>query len=626
VLNLDMLPKTHATLAWILLVALTAAELSAQNGTMRGFADIHNHQFANHAFGGFTVAGSPYGEISDSLSPASCLRTAQGGHSFGHIWDILGGYFAGYPGAINYPNDGYPTFNGWPAFFEAEHQKVHEDFLRRAVDGGLRLMVMLAVESHKACQAVVNGGGRTDGRNCNNEMSSINAQLDDAVAMQKEIDGKAGGDGQGWYRIVATPAQAREVILQGKLAVVLGVETSQLFNCHSEPCDWGADQNLPALWRKGVRHFFPIHHGDNAFGGPSYFSYPLQNGPNLLNVPSYKLDLHPCADAYNPGPLKPSGCNTLGLTATGKAFIQELMRRGAMIDVDHMSDRSFSDTLDLAEAQGYPVIASHAGFNEIDQRTQNHEGQLTSAELSRIQGVGGMVGLISSQGDIYTVGTYKRPPGLVTLEHNCGRSSETFAQAYYYAIDHYPGMPIAIGTDFNGPLRQVGPRFGSRACDGSRSGRPDSTTELSYSFLARGSNLSLPRLTTGKRTWDFNFDGLAHEGLIPDMFADLEVLGVAPDDLEPMFNSAEGYIRVWERACLAEGGPTDGCGTDLNFAGITITTGAHTYRAANSLTASSASISGAASITFQAPNYIRLAPEFRATAGDAAVTLDVRVQ
>src|SRR5262249_25956611 len=41
--------------------------------------------------------------------------------------------------------------------------------------------------------------------------------------------------------------------------------------------------------------------------------------------------------------------------------------------------------------------------------------------------------------------------------------------------------------------------------------------------------------------------------LLPDMLADLEVLGVASQDLEPLFNSAEGYVKMWEKA-LSRGG------------------------------------------------------------------------
>lgn len=214
---------------------------------------------------------------------------------------------------------------------------------------------MLASDSHKGCQAIKNAGGKTDGRDCNDEMASIYRQLDDAWQMQRHVDGQAGGTGRGWYRIVTTPAEARNVIMQGKLAVVLGVETAQLFNCHSEPCDWNSMDKLQRLWAKGVRHFFPMHHGNNAFGGPSFFNTILQNGPNLFNVPSYKLNVHDCGYYEK--------CNDLGLTATGKSFIRGLMRLGAIIDVDHMSDRSFSDTLDIAERYNYPVVASHAGFN-----------------------------------------------------------------------------------------------------------------------------------------------------------------------------------------------------------------------------------------------------------------------
>jgi hypothetical protein len=153
---------------------------------MRGFADIHNHQFANHFMGGYVVAGKPYGSVQASLSPSECRLDRNGGHSLNHGTDILGGFFAGLSGPAYYGHDGWPQFGGWPAHFEAAHQKVHQDFLRRAVDGGLRLIVMLAVESHKGCQAVANGGGRTDGRSCTDEMTSIYRQIEDAKNMQRD--------------------------------------------------------------------------------------------------------------------------------------------------------------------------------------------------------------------------------------------------------------------------------------------------------------------------------------------------------------------------------------------------------------------------------------------------------
>ena len=38
-------------------------------------------------------------------------------------------------------------FRGWPAFDDLTHMKVHQDWLKRACDGGQRLMVALIVHS-----------------------------------------------------------------------------------------------------------------------------------------------------------------------------------------------------------------------------------------------------------------------------------------------------------------------------------------------------------------------------------------------------------------------------------------------------------------------------------------------
>jgi hypothetical protein len=54
---------------------------------------------------------------------------------------------------------------------------------------------------------------------------------------------------------------------------------------------------------------------------------------------------------------------------------------------------------------------------------------------------------------------------------------------------------------------------------------------------------------TGDREFDFNTDGLAHVGLLPDFIKDLTNVGLTEEDLEPLFNSAEVYIRMWEKIC-----------------------------------------------------------------------------
>ncbi len=517
-----------------------AAETQLQ--PLRGFADIHNHQFANLAFGGKVIVGHAYGPIEDTLSSA---RDEQN-HGKDHLGDIVGAFLAARGPAVRfYSNQGYPAFAGWPDVEEVTHQKVHEDWLLRAVQGGLRLMVMFAVDGPPLCTKVA-----TDGRDCSDETATIERQIDAAYAMQSYIDQKAGGPGKGWYRVVLTPTEARQAIRGGKLAVVLGVETAHLFNCHNTgPCDW--EEQLRRHWSRGVRHFFPVHQDDNAFAGASYFNPVIQRqrGSVVSDVQSvitpYELTTYPCPQ-YDRGQ-----CNSRGLTERGLKLIDEMMRLGAIIDIDHMSDKAASQTLDRAEQRRYPgVVASHAGFNEINNGSQDHEGQLTPTDLRRIQKLGGMIGLITGQGDLHEVDTWTRA-GRHYVTHACGRTSETFAQAYLYALDRAPGMPIALGTDFGGPLSQPGPRFGPRECLGGLAQGIRSGGMLTYPFVARGSGVRLPRQNSGSRTFDFNYDGLAHVGMLPDFIADLEVLGVTDWELEPLFNSAEGYVHMWERASRA---------------------------------------------------------------------------
>ena len=91
--------------------------------------------------------------------------------------------------------------------------------------------------------------------------------------MQDYIDAQEGGPGHGWFRIVTSPAEARDVIRAGKMAVVLGIETSNLFDCFLVP----APQSIPPAreadvvatldryYDRGVRAIFPVHKYDNAF-------------------------------------------------------------------------------------------------------------------------------------------------------------------------------------------------------------------------------------------------------------------------------------------------------------------------------------------------------------------------
>ena len=57
------------------------------------------------------------------------------------------------------------------------------------------------------------------------------------------------------------------------------------------------------------------------------------------------------------------------------------------------------------------------------------------------------------------------------------------------------------------------------------------------------------RSQAGNRVFDYNSDGMAHYGMLPDFLQDLVNVGMDQQDLAVLHKSAEAYIKLWER-CL----------------------------------------------------------------------------
>ena len=116
------------------------------------------------------------------------------------------------------------------------------------------------------------------------------------------------------------------------------------------------------------------------------------------------------------------------------------------------------------------------------------------------------------------------------------------------------GAPVAMGSDWNGAAGHLGPRFGSDACGGwgapnglERPAQIIENSRLQYPFTLDGFGSFEPQVT-GFKTFDYNVDGLAHIGLVPDMVADLQAIGLDAYYVDKLMCSGEAYIRVWERA------------------------------------------------------------------------------
>lgn len=69
------------------------------------------------------------------------------------------------------------------------------------------------------------------------------------------------------------------------------------------------------------------------------------------------------------------------------------------------------------------------------------------------------------------------------------------------------------------------------------------------SMLALSSLPALNASVTGNRTFDLNYDGLAHYGMLPDMLQDTRVVGMTNEQLGPLFLGAEWLVQTWEKGC-----------------------------------------------------------------------------
>ena len=103
---------------------------------------------------------------------------------------------------------------------------------------------------------------------------------------------------------------------------------------------------------------------------------------------------------------------------------------------------------------------------------------------------------------------------------------------------------LGFGFDLNGFAGYPRPRFGERA----NCSAPQIDEGVTYPFKSFAGDITFQPPVVGNRSLDFNTEGMAHLGLVAEYIEDVRRDGVTDQDLEPLFRSAEGYIRVWEKS------------------------------------------------------------------------------
>ncbi len=519
---------------------------------VRGFIDAHTHGMAFEFLGGDVHCGRPWSPYGVTVA----LRDCPDHELTGGKGAAMEAFLSGRP---THDPVGWPTFKDWPAPDSLTHEGTYYKWMERSWRAGQRILVNLLVENNQLCQLYPLK------RNSCDDMDSVRLQAADMRALERYVDAQNGGPGKGWYRIVTTPAQARRVINAGKLAVVMGIETSVPFGCTQKlgvadlRCtDATIDRQLDEVRAMGVTQMELVNKFDNALAGvagdPGSTGY-LVNSANTLetgspwrmrtcdpndpevhdkdqdnSVPLDSNDL-PAQDALFGAVAKFSGvslpaapvypakhhCNALGLSTLGEHTIRGLAERHMLFDPDHMSVKARQASLDLVESMSYGGVLSSHSWSTPDAYPRIYADKGFIAPYA-----GDSTGFVEK---------WKR--------HLTWANPSTY-------------WGIGFGADINGLGAQGDPRPG--AAD---------DHPVTYPFTTLG-GVKVDKQVSGQRVYDVNQDGVAHYGLYPDWIQDLK-MQAGDAIVKDLARGPEAYLQMWERAYGVRPDACTNPGTKLPF-------------------------------------------------------------
>ena len=502
-------------------------KLLNDDGTVFGYVDSHSHVSAFEFLGGMIESGEPFHRFGVTHALDDCILEHGPLGLTGVVEEALSG-------KIGHDTRGWPKFPYWPNQHSYAHHQTYYMWIKRAWMGGLRIMVNHLVANELICEIWPIKENDCD------EMTNIRLQRQRMYEMQDYIDAQEGGPGKGWFRIVTDPYEARAVIEDGKLAVVLGIEAWKLFGCgldfnYSRCTTADIDAGIKEFYDLGVRSIFPVVGFNNGFSGAGIYppSEVLLNVGNLVETGQW-LDAMTCPEEGHtanlaripevPGdniiagainqvlgyalPIYPEGphCNPRPLSSLGEYLVSSLMDKGILVETDHLGYTARYQAIEMAEARGMPVISSHSRSG----------GENTEQQARRIWATGGMVNTLQRDWNVYEL------------------IEEMQRQIEFHSDDYYFGL--GYGADNNGLALQPAPR-------------PDAAEKpFEYPFTSYDGRVVFDHQITGERVYDINVDGVAHYGLYPDYFADLRNQEGGEEVMKYFYRSAEAYLRMWQRA------------------------------------------------------------------------------
>src|SRR3954454_15767295 len=484
-----------------------------------GFADAHLHIPAALRAGGLVISGENFNRfgVTEALGHDADVHGSDGS------LDVTGNLLRNGTPTGTHDTHGWPSFAGWPTFDTYTHQQIYWRWLQRAWMAGERLVVAPTVEDESICNIEPRKS-----HSCN-ETQTVEAEVKELKALQAYIDAQSGGRGRGWFRLVYGPRAARRAIERGKLAVLIGVESSNPFggsetqgqpNCNRADIDSG----IARLRKIGVRTIFLAHWTDNALAGAaleggdkgtfiatlqiSQTGHPFSTGPcphaeqgevvgppaPLPGVPQSVSGTPPVSAAGETGQRQ---CNTRGLTALGEYAVGRLMDNHMLIEVDHLSEYARDRVLQIAAARHYPLVSSHTGTG----------GLWVPEELQQLYKLGG-----------FATARIADAPAM---------------RAALRSFKRYGATGVGLGS-YTGCFNALpGPTAGA------------AKHPLRYPFRSFDRRVRFSRERTGTRAFDVNRGGVAHYGLLPDLLANVARHPRGGRALSTLFGSAAAYLRTW---------------------------------------------------------------------------------
>lgn len=214
--------------------------------------------------------------------------------------------------------------------------------------------------------------------------------------------------------------------------------------------------------------------------------------------------------------IEPGHSNNKGLSNEGKFAIKEMMKRGMMIDIDHMSEQALEELREYIRNDldniSYPF---NSGHNTVRVSRSSSERFIRRDLMSD---------LVANTGGILGLGSGDTTP-------------ELFVEGYFENMKTFKTSgSIAIGTDVNG--------FGEL---------PQKSPEYNYS-PRWNENHSIPLSVSGDRIWDYTKEGVAHYGLMYEFLYDIgsrdfyqgsSSLNRGKIVYDNMFKSTNHFYNMW---------------------------------------------------------------------------------